>query len=219
MALAIFDLDNTLIAGDSDHSWGQFLVSEKRVDAEQFAQINDRFYADYVAGNLDIFAYLAFSLRPLTEIPAPELEQLHRKFMQTVITPLQLPKAHALLQKHRDAGDRLLIISATNRFVIEPICHSLGVTELLASEPEKVDGRYTGKVFGTPTYQQGKVIRLQEWLAAEKESLEGSWFYSDSINDLPLLLEVDNPVAVDPCEKLKREATERQWPIISLRNS
>ena len=133
MALAIFDLDNTLIAGDSDHSWGQFLVSEKRVDAEQFEQINDRFYADYVAGNLDIFAYLAFSLRPLTEIPAPELEQLHRKFMQTVITPLQLPKAHALLQKHRDAGDRLLIISATNRFVIEPICQSLGVTELLAS--------------------------------------------------------------------------------------
>ncbi|MFY9333916.1 MAG: HAD family hydrolase [Porticoccaceae bacterium] len=219
MALAIFDLDNTLIAGDSDHSWGQFLVSEKRVDAEQFEQINDRFYADYVAGNLDIFAYLAFSLLPLTEIPAPELEQLHRKFMQTVITPLQLPKAHALLQKHRDAGDRLLIISATNRFVIEPICQSLGVTELLASEPEKVNGRYTGKVFGTPTYQQGKVIRLQEWLAAEKESLEGSWFYSDSINDLPLLLEVDNPVAVDPCEKLKREATERQWPIISLRNS
>ena len=219
MALAIFDLDNTLIAGDSDHSWGQFLVSEKRVDAEQFEQINYRFYADYVAGNLDIFAYLAFSLLPLTEIPAPELEQLHRKFMQTVITPLQLPKAHALLQKHRDAGDRLLIISATNRFVIEPICQSLGVTELLASEPEKVNGRYTGKVFGTPTYQQGKVIRLQEWLAAEKESLEGSWFYSDSINDLPLLLEVDNPVAVDPCEKLKREATERQWPIISLRNS
>jgi HAD superfamily hydrolase (TIGR01490 family) len=218
MALAIFDLDNTLIAGDSDHSWGEFLVAEQRVDAQQFQHINDQFYADYAAGSLDIFAYLEFSLRPLTEIPMIELRELHTKFMHQVIAPMQLPKAQALLKKHREAGDRLLIITATNRFVVEPICHSLGVTELLAAEPEIADGRYTGRVVGTPTYQQGKVIRLQEWLQQQSETLEGSWFYSDSANDLPLLLEVDNPVAVDPCDRLREKAQDKQWPIISLRD-
>ncbi len=218
MALAIFDLDNTLIAGDSDHSWGEFLVAEQRVDAQQFKKSNDQFYADYVAGSLDIFAYLEFSLRPLTEISMTELRELHTKFMQQVIAPMQLPKAKALLQKHRDAGDRLLIITATNRFVIEPICHSLGVTEFLSADPEIVDGRYTGKVVGTPTYQQGKVTRLKEWMKEQSETLEGSWFYSDSANDLPLLLEVDNPVAVDPCDRLRENAEDKQWPIISLRD-
>ncbi|MGB0449530.1 MAG: HAD family hydrolase [Porticoccaceae bacterium] len=218
MALAIFDLDNTLIAGDSDHSWGEFLVAEQRVDAQLFQKTNDQFYADYVAGCLDIFAYLEFSLRPLAEIPMTELRELHTKFMQQVIAPMQLPRAQALLKKHRQAGDRLLIITATNRFVVEPICHSLGVTELLAAEPEIADGRYTGRVVGTPTYQQGKVIRLREWLQEQSETLEGSWFYSDSANDLPLLLEVDNPVAVDPCDRLREKAQDKQWPIISLRD-
>ena len=218
MALAIFDLDNTLIAGDSDHSWGEFLVAEQRVDAQQFQHINDQFYADYAAGSLDIFAYLEFSLRPLTEIPMTELQALHTKFMQQVIAPMQLSKARALLKKHREAGDRLLIITATNRFVVEPICHSLGVTEILAAEPEIADGRYTGRVVGTPTYQQGKVTRLKEWMKEQSETLEGSWFYSDSANDLPLLLEVDNPVAVDPCDRLREKAQDKQWPIISLRD-
>lgn len=218
MALAIFDLDNTLIAGDSDHSWGEFLVAEQRVDAQQFKKSNDQFYADYIAGSLDIFAYLEFSLRPLTEMSLAELNKLHTKFMQQVIAPMQLPRAQALLQKHREAGDRLLIITATNRFVIEPICHSLGVKEFLAADPEIVDGRYTGKVVGTPTYQQGKVTRLKEWLQEQSETLEGSWFYSDSANDLPLLLEVDNPVAVDPCDRLREQAEVKQWPIISLRD-
>ena len=218
MALAIFDLDNTLIAGDSDHSWGEFLVAEQRVDAQQFKKSNDQFYADYVAGSLDIFAYLEFSLRPLTEMSMAELGELHNKFMQQVIAPMQLPKAKALLQKHRDAGDRLLIITATNRFVIEPICYSLGVTEFLSADPEIVDGRYTGKIVGTPTYQQGKVIRLKQWLQEQSETLEGSWFYSDSANDLPLLLEVDNPVAVDPCDRLREKAQDKLWPIISLRD-
>jgi len=218
MALAIFDLDNTLIAGDSDHSWGEFLVAEQLVDAQQFQKSNDQFYADYVAGSLDIFAYLDFSLRPLAEMPMAELHRLHAKFMQQVIAPMQLPKAKALLEKHREAGDRLLIITATNRFVIEPICLSLGVTEFLSADPEIIDGRYTGKVSGTPTYKEGKVIRLQEWLEQQSETLEGSWFYSDSINDLPLLLEVDHPVTVDPCDRLKAEAEHKQWPIISLRD-
>jgi HAD superfamily hydrolase (TIGR01490 family) len=218
MALAIFDLDNTLIAGDSDHSWGEFLVAEQRVDAQEFKKANDQFYADYVAGSLDIFAYLEFSLRPLTEIPMPELYELHAKFMRQVIAPMQLPKAQALLKKHRDAGDRLLIITATNRFVVEPICQSLGVTEFLAADPEIVDGRYTGNISGTPTFKDGKVIRLKAWLEEQSETLDGSWFYSDSMNDLPLLLKVDHPVAVDPCDRLREKAEDNQWSIISLRD-
>jgi HAD superfamily hydrolase (TIGR01490 family) len=218
MALAIFDLDNTLISGDSDHSWGEFLVSEQRVDAQQFKKTNDQFYADYVAGSLDIFAYLEFSLQPLTEMSMAELAELHQRFMQQVIEPMQLPQARALLQQHRDAGDRLLIITSTNRFIVEPICHSLGVTELLATDAEIVDGRYSGKVDGTPTYKEGKVIRLNAWLKEQNETLEGSWFYSDSINDLPLLLEVDHAVAVDPCPALRKEAEAKNWQIMSLRD-
>jgi len=217
MALAIFDLDNTLIAGDSDHSWGEFLVSEQLVDAQQFKKTNDQFYADYVAGSLDIFAYLEFSLQPLTKMSMTELAELHKRFMQQVIAPMQLAKAQALLQQHRDAGDRLLIITSTNRFIVEPICHSLGVTEILATDAQIVDGRYSGKVEGVPTYKEGKVVRLNAWLKEQGESLKGSWFYSDSINDLPLLLEVDHAVAVDPCPALQAVAEEKHWQIISLR--
>ena len=218
MALAIFDLDNTLISGDSDHSWGEFLVSEHRVDPQQFKKTNDQFYADYVAGSLDIFAYLEFSLQPLTEMSLSELAELHQRFMQQVIAPMQLPRAQALLQQHRDAGDRLLIITSTNRFIVEPICHSLGVTELLATDAEIVEGRYSGKIEGTPTYKEGKVIRLNAWLKEHNETLEGSWFYSDSINDLPLLLEVEHAVAVDPCPALREAAEAKNWQIISLRD-
>jgi HAD superfamily hydrolase (TIGR01490 family) len=218
MALAIFDLDNTLISGDSDHSWGEFLVSEQLVDAQQFKKTNDQFYADYVAGSLDIFAYLEFSLQPLTEMSMAELAELHKRFMQQVIAPMQLAKAQALLQQHRDAGDRLLIITSTNRFIVEPICHSLGVTEILATDAQIVDGRYSGKVEGVPTYKEGKVVRLNAWLKEHNETLEGSWFYSDSINDLPLLLEVDHAIAVDPCPALQAVAEEKHWQIISLRD-
>jgi len=217
MALAIFDLDNTLIAGDSDHSWGEFLVTQQLVDKAHFQQVNDQFYADYVAGNLDIYAYLEFSLQPLTTMTMAELALLHEQFMQHVIKPMQLPKAQALLQQHRDAGDRLLIITSTNRFVVEPICHSLGITEILASEAEIIHGRYTGKTLGVPTYKEGKVTRLNSWLEEHHESLAGSWFYSDSINDLPLLLKVEHPVAVDPCPPLRQVAEQKNWPIISLR--
>ena len=218
MALAIFDLDNTLIAGDSDHGWGEFLVTEQLVDAQRFQQANDQFYADYVAGDLNIIAYLEFSLQPLTSMSMDELAQLHQQFMRQVIEPMQLPKARALLQQHRDAGDRLLIITSTNRFIVEPICQSLGVSELLATDAEIVNGRYSGKVVGTPTYKEGKVTRLNSWLQEQDETLDGSWFYSDSINDLPLLLEVDHPVAVDPCPALQQIAEEKNWPIISLRD-
>mgnify|MGYP006073708155 CR=1 FL=1 len=217
MALAIFDLDNTLIAGDSDHGWGEFLVANDKVDANHYQKMNDQFYADYEAGCLDILAYLEFSLAPLAATSMEELAALHLKFMQQIISPLRLPKAEALIEQHRQAGDRLLVITSTNRFIVEPICQALGIDELLATDPEIIDGRYTGKIVGTPTYQEGKVERLKLWLSENNETLAGSYFYSDSINDLPLLLEVDKPVAVDPDDALSAEATSRGWDIISLR--
>ena len=217
MALAIFDLDNTLIAGDSDHGWGEFLVANDKVDANHYQRMNDQFYVDYEAGCLDILAYLEFSLAPLAATSMEELAALHLKFMQQIISPLRLPKAEALIEQHRQAGDRLLVVTSTNRFIVEPICQALGIDELLATDPEIIDGRYTGKIVGTPTYQEGKVERLKLWLSENNETLVGSYFYSDSINDLPLLLEVDKPVAVDPDDALSAEATSRGWDIISLR--
>jgi HAD superfamily hydrolase (TIGR01490 family) len=218
MALAIFDLDNTLIAGDSDHGWGEFLVAKDKVDRDHYQAMNDRFYADYEAGQLDIFAYLEFSLAPLAAMEPQQLAELHSEFMQQVIAPMRLPQAEALIEKHRNAGDQLLVITSTNRFIVEPICKSLGINELLATDPEMIDGRYTGGVVGTPTYQEGKVERFNQWLKENNVSKAGSYFYSDSINDLPLLLEVSHPVAVDPDEALRNAATARGWEIISLRD-
>lgn len=218
MALAIFDLDNTLIAGDSDHSWGVFLVEKQLVDAEIYRQANDGFYADYKNGTLDIRAYLRFSLAPLTRHSMAELEKLHAEFMHDHIEPLMLPKAEALLQYHRDRGDHLLIITATNGFVTRPIAKRLGVDDILATDPEVVDGRYTGNFVGTPCFQAGKITHLHEWLKHNQHSLEGAYFYSDSINDLPLLEQVDQPVAVDPDERLANIARERNWKVLSLRD-
>jgi len=218
MALAIFDLDNTLIAGDSDHSWGEFLVTEGLVDQQSFRVANNQFMEDYNAGKLDIHAYLKFALAPLVNKPPLELKNLHNKFMQEVIEPLKLPKAFDLLNVHRRRGDRLLVITATNRFVIEPIVKSLGIEEFLATEPEQINGQITGSVIGTPTYREGKVTALNEWLKNNQQDMADSYFYSDSINDLPLLLIVDNPIAVDPDPSLRAEAEQRNWEIISLRN-
>jgi len=217
MALAIFDLDNTLIAGDSDHGWGEFLVAKNRVDSDHYQAMNDRFYADYEAGRLDIFAYLEFSLAPLAAIEPQQLAELHREFMQQVIAPMRLPQAEALIEKHRNAGDQLLVITSTNRFIVEPICQSLGINELLATDPEMIDGRYTGKVAGTPSFREGKVERLQEWLGVYGAKLEKASFYSDSLNDLPLLEVVEFPVAVDPDDTLRAHAQDKGWPVISLR--
>jgi len=219
VSLAIFDLDNTLIAGDSDHSWGQFLVEKKLVDAEHYRAENDRFYQDYERGALDIKAYLRFSLEPLTRYSRAQLDDLHREFMDTVIQPMRLQKADELLSKHRALGDYLLIITSTNGFITEPIARSLGVDDILATKAEIVDDLYTGKMLGTPCYQEGKITRLNEWLKNYPGNLDGSWFYSDSINDLPLMEVVDKAVAVDPDPQLRQAATERQWPIISLRDS
>ncbi|MDR9437357.1 MAG: HAD family hydrolase [Thiohalophilus sp.] len=217
MTLAIFDLDNTLLNGDSDYLWGRFLVQQGRVDGEAYERENHRFYEEYKSGQLDIREFLAFSLRPLSEIPPPELIELHRQFMDEEIRPRITPAARALLDKHRARDDFLLIITATNRFVTEPIAEELGVDELLATDPEQIDGRYTGQVSGIPCFREGKVQRLEQWLKQTGQNLADSWFYSDSHNDLPLLERVTYPVAVDPDETLTDHASARGWPILSLR--
>jgi HAD superfamily hydrolase (TIGR01490 family) len=218
VSLAIFDLDNTLIAGDSDYSWGEFLVQRRLVDAEEYRLANDHFYEEYKKGTLDIQAYLRFSLAPLTQYSLTELADLHAAFMREFVEPMLLPKALALLASHRARGDYLLIITATNAFVTRPIAQRLQVDDMLASEPEILNGRYTGKSVGTPCFQSGKVIRLQEWLKAHPYDLTDAYFYSDSINDLPLLEQVAHPVAVDPDARLAAIALERGWPVVSLRD-
>lgn len=218
MTLAIFDLDNTLLAGDSDHAWGEFLVEEGIVDAEEYRKANDRFYQDYLNGELDILHYLGFALQPLARHNMDQLLTWRRSFMEKKIQPMMQRKAEELLQSHRAQGHTLMIITATNRFVTEPIAEALGIEHLIATEPELVNGRYTGEVAGVPSFQDGKVTRLQDWLSAYGESLEGAWFYSDSHNDAPLLREVANPVTVDPDPTLEALARESGWPILSLRD-
>lgn len=219
MSLAIFDLDNTLIGGDSDYLWGQFLAERGLVDGERHARENQRFYDEYRAGTLDIHAFLAFMLKPLAEHPLADLLAWRAQFIEEKIDPILLPKATALLDRHRIAGDTLLIITATNRFITAPIAERLAVAHLLATEAEFSDGRYTGRSVGIPCFRQGKVARLNEWLAETGHDLTGSWFYSDSHNDLPLLHQVAHPVAVDPDEALASHAAERGWPMISLRET
>lgn len=217
MSLAIFDLDNTLLNGDSDHLWGVFLAEQGIVDGEWYERENNRFYQEYKEGRLDIFEFLRFSLKPLSEHPPAQLQQWHQAFMREKIEPIMLPAARALVDKHRAAGDTLMIITATNAFVTAPIAAAFGIDNLIATEPEMVEGRYTGNVAGTPCFQEGKVIRLKQWLEQHRQNLAGSSFYSDSHNDLPLLSQVERPVAVDPDEILATHATTHGWSIISLR--
>ncbi len=218
MKLAIFDLDNTLLAGDSDHLWGEFLVDRGLVDEQHFRDTNNRFLEDYQAGRLDIDAFLRFTLQPLAENPPERLWAWRHDFIETYIRPIVLPAGEQLLDEHRAQGHQLMIITATNRFVTEPIAQILGVDTLLATEPEWREGRYTGRHVGTPTFQTGKVRALDEWLDRRGGRPEQSWFYSDSHNDLPLLEQVDYPVAVDPDPVLRDTALKREWPVISLRD-
>lgn len=218
MALAIFDLDNTLLGGDSDLSWGEFLCQHNYVDAQEYDRLNNLFYQQYEAGEMDIAAFLRFALAPLAANDVATLNRWHQQFMQERVLPMMLPKAAALLEKHRQQGDFLLIITATNRFVTQPIADLLAVDFMLATEPALHDGRYTGEVAGVPCYQAGKVTRLQDWLAQHPEhSLSGASFYSDSHNDLPLLKLVDYPNAVNPDPKLQAVAEQQSWPILDLR--
>lgn len=218
MSLAIFDLDNTLLSIDSDHAWGEFLLEQGAVDPVAYREANDRFLADYEAGTLDIHAFLEVALRPLAENSPEQLAAWHQQFMASKIEPHILAKGEELLARHRTRGDTLLIVTATNRFITGPIAERLGVDDLIAVEPEVVDGRYTGRVSGTPSYREGKVVRLEAWLADKEHTLDDAWFYSDSHNDLALLELVEYPVAVDPDPSLREVAEARGWRIISLRD-
>jgi len=218
VALAIFDLDNTLISGDSDHGWGEFLVAQGLVDADLFSEKNDYYFQQYQLGKLNIHEYLEFSLEPLTQHPIEKLHALRAKFVNEIILPLITKKSRELLKMHREQGDYLLIITATNLFVTEPIAKELGVDDIIATEPEMINGLYTGKVSGIASFQEGKVQRLTDWLAQKDLSLDGSYFYSDSRNDLPLLELVDHPVAVDADDTLLAHARKQGWAIMTLRD-
>jgi HAD superfamily hydrolase (TIGR01490 family) len=217
MSLALFDLDNTLITSDSDFLWGQYLVDHCIVDPSVYAEKNRQFFEDYEQGSLDIDQYLRFSLEPLTRFDPEQLYAWRADYVERMIKPLIAPGTPNLLARHRAAGDTLLIISATNLFITAPIADLLEVDHILATEPEFVAGRYTGDYLGIPTFQRGKVEALGKWLEAHGESLEDSWFYSDSHNDLPLLEQVDHPVAVNPDPTLAALAQQRGWTLIDLR--
>ena len=217
MTLAIFDLDNTLIGCDSDHLWGDWLVEKGIVDAEHYKETNDQFYVDYQNGRLDILAYLRFSLKVLADNDMAQLHFWREQFLAEKLDEMWLPKAAELVEKHRQQGHTLMIITATNDFVTAPLADRLGIDHLIATVAERRKERFTGDIDGTPSNREGKVSRLQAWLDDHGETLDGSYFYSDSHNDLPLLQQVDNPVAVDPDATLEREARERGWPVISLR--
>jgi len=217
MALAIFDLDNTLLGGDSDYLWGEFLVEHNIVDAGSYQRANQDFYDQYLAGTMDIFEFSAFQFKPLADNSMTDLIRWREQYLAEKIAPIILPAARELIAKHQQQGDTLLIITATNSFITAPIAEQLSIPNLIATEAEMSDGKYTGEVSGTPSYQQGKVTRLKEWLAAHEQSLDDSYFYSDSHNDLPLLGLVTHPVVVDPDAKLLAIAKQRDWKILSLR--
>jgi HAD superfamily hydrolase (TIGR01490 family) len=217
MALAIFDLDNTLLSGDSDYLWGQFIVENNIVDGAWYQQANQDFYDQYLAGTMDIFEFLAFQLKPLADNSLVDLYRWRNQYLAEKIDPILLLEGRSFIAQHQQQGDTLLIITATNSFITTPIAEKLGIQNLIATEPEIVDGVYTGKVAGTPSYQQGKVERLMDWLNKHSQTLEGSYFYSDSHNDLPLLNLVDHPIAVDPDPKLQAIAQQKDWKILSFR--
>jgi HAD superfamily hydrolase (TIGR01490 family) len=218
MPLALFDLDNTLITDDSDFWWGQYLVDQKIVNAHEYGEKNRLFFEDYERGELDIDQYLKFALRPLSRFSTEQLHQWREHFIEQHIRPIIAKGAPALIEKHRQRGDTLMIVSATNLFVTEPIAELLEIPHILATEPEMKEGRYTGEYVGIPTFQHGKVHALEHWLEQHKMNLEGSTMYSDSHNDLPLLNRVDHPVAVNPDDTLKQIAEQKSWPIIDLRS-
>jgi len=219
VGLALFDLDNTLIAGDSDYLWGCFLVEQGIVDGKLYESENQRFYDLYKIGELDIHEFLDFQLKPLAQHSMETLEQWRSRYIEEKITPVLLTKAEALIEQHRQQQDTLVVITATNRFITGPIAELYNIQHLLATEPEIINGRYSGAITGAPCFQDGKVEQLESWLETRQLTLDDSWFYSDSHNDLPLLNRVSHPVAVDPDEILKQHAEEHGWPVISLRDS
>ncbi|PCJ28208.1 MAG: HAD-IB family hydrolase [SAR86 cluster bacterium] len=217
--LALFDLDNTLLAGDSDHAWGEFLINRNLVNEDKHRQENDYFYEQYKQGKLDIHGYVKFTLTPILQMNATERDRLHQEFMKDAIAPLVLDSAQSLVARHKSAGDFCIIISATNEFITTPIAKEFQVDHLISTELEINNGSYTGNISGTPCYQAGKVEKLQRWLDSRNDDMRISEavFYSDSINDLPLLEQVATPVVVDPDDQLRDKAQNLNWEIISLR--
>jgi HAD superfamily hydrolase (TIGR01490 family) len=218
LKLALFDLDNTLLAGDSDFEWAQYLIEQGVLDREVYEARNQSFYDQYKAGTLDILEFLDFQLKPLARYPRSQLDAWHRDYMATKVIPMVAPGTKALLERHRH--DVCIIVTATNSFVTAPIAAYLGIPNLIATDPEQLEGVFTGRVSGTPSFREGKVARLEQWLTAQDKSwqdVKESWFYSDSLNDLPLLKRVHHAVAVDPDATLRAYAESQEWPVMSLR--
>jgi HAD superfamily hydrolase (TIGR01490 family) len=218
--LALFDLDNTILAGDSDYNWSRFLIQEGYLDGAIHAEKNEKFYADYKAGTLDIYAFVEFQFKPLARNPRSVLNQLLKKYVEEVIKPMITEKAYDLVRKHHEEGDLLIVITATNSFITKPIAALFGIENLIGTDPEEKEGEFTGKVSGLPSFKEGKVTRLEAWLKNKNLSLadfKKSYFYSDSHNDLPLMQKVTHPVAVDSDDILTEYANAKGWPKISLR--
>lgn len=218
MTLVFFDLDETLLDGDSDYEWGCYLASTGKVDRTTYEKENERFYWEYLAGTFDILEFLDFALRPLAENSYTELCKWRSQFVETQIRPMIKPRAHELIRDHLEAGDEPVVITSTNRFIVEPICELLQIEHLIATEPAQVNGEFTGKVEGVPCFGPGKVTRAGQWAESRARSLQDSYFYTDSYNDLPLLEQVAHPVAVDADEKLAAHASEHGWKQISLKS-
>jgi HAD superfamily hydrolase (TIGR01490 family) len=220
MKLALFDLDNTLLNGDSDFEWSQFLIRIGVLDGELFAAQNLKFYEQYQAGTLDIFEFLDFQLKPLSRHPRSTLDTWHEQFMRDSVMPMVTAPSRALVAKHLAAGDVCVIITATNSFVTAPIAREFGIEHLIATEPEHNGGEFTGRVAGVPSFKEGKITRLNQWLSARGwalDSFQDTTFYSDSLNDLPLLKIVQHPVAANPDDTLRAHAEKFGWPIVNLR--
>ena len=218
MSLAMFDLDNTLIGGDSDYLWGEFLCEKGIIeDTASFQKMNEYFYQQYEVGKLDIYAWAEFSFKVLTEYSIDELNDLRQNFIQQKIEPIFLDKAQSCINQHKENGDTVLVITASNTFITAPIAKMYGINHLLATEPEFKDGRFTGKVSGVPCFQSGKIDNLMPWIEKHNKNLKGSYFYSDSHNDLPLLELVDNPVAINGDPRLTSTANKNGWPNLDWR--
>ena len=221
MDLILFDLDNTLLAGDSDYEWAQYLIEKGVRDREEHEAKNLHFYETYQAGTLDIYEFLNYQLKPLASYPQKKLKKWREEYVATRIVPIMTAKARALVSAALLQTEYVLIITATNRFVTETIATEFGIKYLIGTEPEEINGEFTGKVAGTPSFREGKITRLEEWLQARGLGLHSfgtTRFYSDSLNDLPLLNKVKEPIAVDPDETLRAHAVECGWPVISLRD-
>ena len=220
--LALFDLDNTLLAGDSDFEWAQFLIGRGVLDRELHEARNRQFYEQYKAGTLDIHEFLDFQLKPLSRHARAELDAWHRDFMATRIRPIMTPAAQALVREHLANGDLCAVVTATNSFVTGPIAREFGIPHLIATVPAVEDGRFTGQPRGTPSFREGKILRVDAWLESLGlcwQSFGRTYFYSDSHNDLPLLQKVSDPVAVDPDDTLRAHAEAAGWPVRSLRGA